>query len=109
MIDVLCFLLQPKLTVIAMKNFIRILLKALVHGVFLPFSQDQNNVLPTGEKAMTSSTASMNQRHGTFGQCIDRKLVSQAAQSSADSAPASAEPSRSFIAVLLRCLSAPNA
>ena len=55
---------------------------------------------------MKSSTASMNQRHGTFAQRIDCKFASMPAPSSSNSAPARPEPARPFIAVLLTCLSA---
>jgi len=92
-----------------MKNFLRILLKALVHGAFLPITRDSTNVLATGEKAMPSNTASTKPRHGTFAPRSNHQLAPMPAPSSTDSAAANEEPSRSFIAVLLRCLSAFNA
>lgn len=58
---------------------------------------------------MTSSTASINQGGRTFPQRIDSTIASLPAQSSTRSAPESQELSHSFIAVLLRCLSAFNA
>jgi hypothetical protein len=101
--------MRPELKVIAVKNFIRILLKALMNGVLMSRFRDQPNILPAGEAAMTSSPAGINQRHASHTQCIGSKLAPRPAPSSIDSAETSDEPSRSFLAVLLRCLAAPNA
>jgi hypothetical protein len=109
-IDPLRFPLQPKLKVVVVKNLLRILLKALVNGVFLPFSREKTNVPSTGEKAMTSNTSYMNHRSRRFAPGIENKPAPLPAPSSTDAAAASEDaPSRTFIAVLLRCLSAPNA
>jgi hypothetical protein len=105
--SVLCFLLQSELRATAVKNFIRSLLKTSVPAADLPSSRDQTNVPPTGEKAMTSSTAGINQGERTFTQRIPSSLALPE-RSATDPAPESDEPSRSFIAVLLRCLSAMN-
>jgi hypothetical protein len=56
---------------------------------------------------MTSATAGINQGDRTFTQRIATSLTVPD-QSTTDPVPESDEPSRSFIAVLLRCLSAMN-